>query len=218
MAASWGRWARLLRWRRGAAQAVTAGTLMGAGDVIAQQLVEQRGLHGHQGHRTLKMMAIGFCFVLWQGPVVGGWYRVLDRLVPGNTKVVAVKKMMLDQGGFAPCFLGCFLTITGVMNGLSAEENWAKIQQDYVDALLTNYCIWPPVQIANFYFVPLQHRYQHGRGAGSWLQAPAAVTLSPLSPGWLLSSALPSSGTATSPGRQIGCEGAAWGCAKSSTG
>ncbi|XP_053918734.1 protein Mpv17 isoform X6 [Cuculus canorus] len=183
MAASWGRWARLLRWRRGAAQAVTAGTLMGAGDVIAQQLVEQRGLHGHQGHRTLKMMAIGFCFV---GPVVGGWYRVLDRLVPGNTKVVAVKKMMLDQ--------------------------------DYVDALLTNYCIWPPVQIANFYFVPLQHRYQHGRGAGSWLQAPAAVTLSPLSPGWLLSSALPSSGTATSPGRQIGCEGAAWGCAKSSTG
>ncbi|XP_053918730.1 protein Mpv17 isoform X2 [Cuculus canorus] len=244
MAASWGRWARLLRWRRGAAQAVTAGTLMGAGDVIAQQLVEQRGLHGHQGHRTLKMMAIGFCFV---GPVVGGWYRVLDRLVPGNTKVVAVKKMMLDQGGFAPCFLGCFLTITGVMNGLSAEENWAKIQQqlggrssllpqqlgarravlpahilsspqDYVDALLTNYCIWPPVQIANFYFVPLQHRYQHGRGAGSWLQAPAAVTLSPLSPGWLLSSALPSSGTATSPGRQIGCEGAAWGCAKSSTG
>ncbi|XP_053918737.1 protein Mpv17 isoform X9 [Cuculus canorus] len=129
MAASWGRWARLLRWRRGAAQAVTAGTLMGAGDVIAQQLVEQRGLHGHQGHRTLKMMAIGFCFVLWQGPVVGGWYRVLDRLVPGNTKVVAVKKMMLDQGGFAPCFLGCFLTITGVMNGLSAEENWAKIQQ-----------------------------------------------------------------------------------------
>ncbi|KFO71759.1 Protein Mpv17, partial [Cuculus canorus] len=95
---------------------------------------------------------------LWQGPVVGGWYRVLDRLVPGNTKVVAVKKMMLDQGGFAPCFLGCFLTITGVMNGLSAEENWAKIQQDYVDALLTNYCIWPPVQIANFYFVPLQHR------------------------------------------------------------
>ncbi|XP_069707158.1 protein Mpv17 [Phaenicophaeus curvirostris] len=152
MAAPWGRWARL---RRGAAQAVTAGTLMGVGDVIAQQLVERRGLCGHQGHRTLKMMAIGFGFV---GPVVGSWYRVLDRLVPGNTKVVAVKKMVLDQGGFAPCFLGCFLAVTGTVNGLSVEENWAKIQQDYVDALLTNYCIWPPVQIANFYFVPLQHR------------------------------------------------------------
>uniref|UniRef100_A0A8D2M2U6 Mitochondrial inner membrane protein Mpv17 n=1 Tax=Zonotrichia albicollis TaxID=44394 RepID=A0A8D2M2U6_ZONAL len=89
---------------------LVAGALMGAGDVIAQQLVEQRGLHGHQCPRTLKMMGIGFCFV---GPVVGSWYRILDWLVPGNTKVVAVKKVILDQGGFAPCFLGCFLAVTG---------------------------------------------------------------------------------------------------------
>ncbi|XP_041885375.1 protein Mpv17 isoform X2 [Corvus kubaryi] len=174
MAALWRGCGRVLARRPGAAQALTAGALMGAGDVIAQQLVEQRGLRGHHCPRTLKMMAIGFCFVPWtgpvpwsrssigqacpcgpgleqghvtspggppcdqggqvllltpwllQGPVVGNWYRILDRLIPGNTKVVAVKKMVLDQ--------------------------------DYMDALMTNYCIWPPVQIANFYFVPLQHR------------------------------------------------------------
>uniref|UniRef100_A0A8V0Y598 Mitochondrial inner membrane protein Mpv17 n=1 Tax=Gallus gallus TaxID=9031 RepID=A0A8V0Y598_CHICK len=167
---------RFLARRPWAVQALTAGALMGAGDVIAQQLVEQRGLRGHHSQRTLKMMAIGFCFVvgadaggtraelrggrvaarlLWaphgpstalstqllQGPVVGGWYRILDRLIPGATKAVAVKKMVLDQGAFAPCFLGCFLAITGAVNGLSVEQNWAKIQQDYVDALLTNYCV-----------------------------------------------------------------------------
>ncbi|XP_075606312.1 mitochondrial inner membrane protein Mpv17 isoform X2 [Balearica regulorum gibbericeps] len=126
MAALWRGCGRLLRRRPGAAEALTAGALMGAGDVIAQQLVEQRGLRGHHGSRTVKMMAIGFCFV---GPVVGGWYRILDQLIPGATKVVAVKKMVLDQGGFAPCFLGCFLAITGAMNGLSLEENWSKIQQ-----------------------------------------------------------------------------------------
>lgn len=32
-----------------------------------------------------------------QGPVVGGWYRVLDHLIPGTTKVNALKKMLLDQ-------------------------------------------------------------------------------------------------------------------------
>lgn len=36
----------------------------------------------------------GVCF---QGPVVGGWYKVLDRLIPGTTKVDALKKMLLDQ-------------------------------------------------------------------------------------------------------------------------
>uniref|UniRef100_A0A8C3XHW2 Mitochondrial inner membrane protein Mpv17 n=1 Tax=Cyanoderma ruficeps TaxID=181631 RepID=A0A8C3XHW2_9PASS len=88
---------------------------------------------------------------LLQGPVVGSWYRILDWLIPGNTKVVAVKKVILDQGCFAPCFLGCFLAVTGATNGLSVQENWSKIQQ-------VRAAIWPPVQIANFYFVPLQHR------------------------------------------------------------
>ena len=34
---------------------------------------------------------------LLQGPVVGSWYKILDRLIPGTTKVVAVKKMVLGQ-------------------------------------------------------------------------------------------------------------------------
>ncbi|KAM4903716.1 mitochondrial inner membrane protein Mpv17 isoform 2-T2 [Sylvia borin] len=136
MAALWRGCGRLLARRPGAAQALTAGALMGAGDVIAQQLVEQRGLRGHQCPRTLKMMAIGFCFV---GPVVGSWYRILDWLIPGSTKVVAVKKVILDQGCFAPCFLGCFLAVTGATNGLSMQDNWTKIQQDYMDALVTSY-------------------------------------------------------------------------------
>lgn len=44
---------------------------MGAGDVIAQQLVERRGLREHHGKRTLKMVAIGCCFVVSAG--TGGW-------------------------------------------------------------------------------------------------------------------------------------------------
>ncbi|XP_039243404.1 protein Mpv17 isoform X2 [Pipra filicauda] len=154
---------------------LVAGALMGAGDVITQQLVERRGLRGHHGPRTLKMMAIGFCFV---GPVVGSWYRILDRLIPGNTKVVAVKKMVLDQ--------------------------------DYTDALMTNYCV--SADLATRADCKLLLRAPAAQVVlWLWPPAPAPLsqrlwTLSPLSPGWLLSSALPSSGTATCPGKQIGCE------------
>ncbi|XP_074847675.1 mitochondrial inner membrane protein Mpv17 isoform X1 [Carettochelys insculpta] len=136
MAALWRAYQRLLAQHPWKVQILTAGSLMGVGDVVSQQLVEGRGLRGHSCCRTLKMMAIGFGFV---GPVVGGWYQLLDRLIPGNSRTVALKKMMLDQGGFAPGFLGCFLAIAGVVNGLSVEESWAKIQRDYPDALLTNY-------------------------------------------------------------------------------
>nr|XP_006197269.2 protein Mpv17 isoform X1 [Vicugna pacos] len=136
-------------------QVLTAGSLMGLGDVISQQLVERRGLQEHQTGRTLTMVSLGCGFV---GPVVGGWYRVLDRLIPGTTKVDALKKMLLDQGGFAPCFLGCFLPLVGTLNGLSTQDNWAKLQRDYPDALITNYYLWPAVQLANFYLVPLHYR------------------------------------------------------------
>eukprot|EP00073_Rattus_norvegicus_P036836 XP_008762737.1 PREDICTED: protein Mpv17 isoform X1 [Rattus norvegicus] len=114
------------------------GSLMGLGDIISQQLVERRGLQQHQTGRTLTMASLGCGFV---GPVVGGWYRVLDHLIPGTTKVNALKKMLLDQGGFAPCFLGCFLPLVGVLNGMSAQDNWAKLKRDYPDALITNYYV-----------------------------------------------------------------------------
>ncbi|XP_077345518.1 mitochondrial inner membrane protein Mpv17 isoform X2 [Lithobates pipiens] len=155
MAGLWRGYQRLLAAHPWKVQIITAGSLMGVGDVISQQLVERRGVQGHSVERTLKMMGVGLCFV---GPVVGSWYNVLDRLVPGSTKSVALKKMLLDQGGFAPCFLGCFLTIVSTLNGLSKEEIWTKLKRDYKDALITNYYIWPAVQIANFYFIPLYHR------------------------------------------------------------
>lgn len=136
-------------------QVLTAGSLMGLGDIISQQLVERRGLQQHQTGRTLTMASLGCGFV---GPVVGGWYRVLDHFIPGTTKVNALKKMLLDQGGFAPCFLGCFLPLVGVLNGMSAQDNWAKLKRDYPDALITNYYLWPAVQLANFYLVPLHYR------------------------------------------------------------
>uniref|UniRef100_A0A3B3T5L2 Mitochondrial inner membrane protein Mpv17 n=1 Tax=Paramormyrops kingsleyae TaxID=1676925 RepID=A0A3B3T5L2_9TELE len=120
------------------------GSLVGVGDVISQQLIERRGLTNHSLTRTAKMMSIGFVFV---GPVVGGWYKVLDKLVTGTGKSVALKKMLFDQVAFAPCFLGTFLGISGVLNGLTVEENITKLRR-----------LWPAVQMANFYFVPLNHR------------------------------------------------------------
>ncbi|XP_007241597.1 protein Mpv17 isoform X1 [Astyanax mexicanus] len=155
MAGLWRSYQLLMARRPWTVQILTAGSLVGVGDVISQQLIERRGLSNHCVKRTAKMMSIGFFFV---GPVVGGWYKVLDQLITGGTKQAALKKMLVDQVCFAPCFLATFLGISGTLNGLTVEENVAKLQRDYVDALISNYYLWPAVQIANFYFIPLHHR------------------------------------------------------------
>nr|XP_032631120.1 uncharacterized protein LOC116821808 [Chelonoidis abingdonii] len=49
--------------------------------------------------------------------------------------------------GWPPCFLGCFLAIAGALNGLSTEENWAKIRRDYPARCSPTITSWPAVQM-----------------------------------------------------------------------
>ncbi|KAJ8275174.1 hypothetical protein COCON_G00097990 [Conger conger] len=155
MAGLWRSYQALMTRHPWKVQIFTAGCLVGVGDVISQQAIERRGLANHNLPRTARMMSIGFCFA---GPFLGGWYKVLDRLVTGTSKSTALKKMLLDQVFIAPCFLGTFLGISGALNGLTVDENIAKLKRDYTDALIASYSVWPAVQMANFYFVPLHHR------------------------------------------------------------
>ncbi|CAD7690466.1 unnamed protein product [Nyctereutes procyonoides] len=88
------------------------GSVMGLGDVISQQLAEKWGLRGHQ--------------------TVGGWCRVLDRLITGTTKE------------------GCFLPPVGALNGLSAQDNQAKLWLAVVQcvAVIWNSCLsWKARQL-----------------------------------------------------------------------
>ncbi|XP_067428701.1 protein Mpv17 isoform X2 [Thunnus thynnus] len=127
MAGLWRSYQALMNRYPWTVQIVTAGSLVGVGDVISQQLIERRGLAHHNVRRTAKMMSIGFFFV---GPVIGSWYKVLDKLVVGGSKSAAMKKMLVDQLCFAPCFLGAFLSISGALNGLTVEENVTKLKRN----------------------------------------------------------------------------------------
>ncbi|XP_051880691.1 protein Mpv17 isoform X1 [Pristis pectinata] len=136
-------------------QILTSGGLVGFSDIVSQQLVERRGIANHNVKRTVKMTTVGLIYV---GPILGAWYRFLDRLVVGQSKSAALKKMILDQLAVAPCFLAGFITVTGFLGGLPREKIWLKLQKDYKNTLISNYAIWPTAQLLNFYFIPLEHR------------------------------------------------------------
>lgn len=36
-------------------------------------------------------------------------------------------------------FLGCLFLLVDTLHGLSVHDNWSKLQQDYPDAVITNY-------------------------------------------------------------------------------
>ncbi|KAI0599849.1 hypothetical protein F4775DRAFT_548518 [Biscogniauxia sp. FL1348] len=134
-------------------QAVTTAVLFGVGDVIAQQVVEKKGIDKHELARTGRMFLYGGAVF---GPAATTWYGILQRhVVLRNKNAEMLARVAADQLLFAPTFIGVFLSSMAVMEGGSAKE---KLDRSYMPALQTNYLIWPFVQMANFKLVPLEHR------------------------------------------------------------
>eukprot|EP00118_Oscarella_pearsei_P002297 m.10130 g.10130 ORF g.10130 m.10130 type:complete len:180 (+) comp21951_c0_seq1:92-631(+) len=136
-------------------QAATSGFLFFAGDVLSQQAIERRGVKRHDLFRTGVMTSTGFCIA---GPVLRLWYLQLEKLVPGKGLKIALKKMALDQILFAPVFLGGFFTTVDVLERKSIEHIKNHLKKEYLNALITNYMLWPAVQMITFNVLPLQHR------------------------------------------------------------
>ncbi|KAM7206734.1 Mpv17 / PMP22 family domain containing protein [Rhypophila sp. PSN 637] len=135
-------------------QAVTTAVLFGVGDVAAQQLVEKKGPKSHDLLRTGRMVLYGGAVF---GPAATTWFRILQKRVnfPGSPNKTMLARVALDQGVFAPTFIGIFLSSMAVLEGSSPRE---KLDKSYRECLTTNYMIWPFVQMVNFKLVPLEHR------------------------------------------------------------
>lgn len=86
------------------------------------------------------------------------WYGILNKYVGSRGTTVVLKKVALDQFIFAPIFIGVLLSTIGAMQGQSIEEIKNNLKRDYPDVIVNNYKVWPWVQLANFYLVPLNYQ------------------------------------------------------------
>ncbi|XP_066601098.1 protein Mpv17 [Prorops nasuta] len=136
-------------------QAAQAGTLMALGDHIAQKAVSKKNYNELDWTRTSQFATIG---CLLTGPATIIWYRILNKYVGSKGGTVALKKVTFDQIVFAPIFLIVLLSTIHTLQGKNLGEFKTKLKEEYYEILQNNYKIWPFVQLANFYFVPLHYQ------------------------------------------------------------
>ncbi|EXX65106.1 Sym1p [Rhizophagus irregularis DAOM 197198w] len=106
-------------------QTITTGTLFAAGDIIAQQIVEQRGLKSHNFYRTLRLGGFGLCIA---GPSTAIWYRTLDRVITiKNPMLGLLTRVTLDQAIFAPCFITTFFVGQALLEGQENSQILEKL-------------------------------------------------------------------------------------------
>ncbi|KIP11486.1 hypothetical protein PHLGIDRAFT_114613 [Phlebiopsis gigantea 11061_1 CR5-6] len=156
--------------------AITNGALSAFSDVVAQftqrAICDPKGRDSHDRPpfdltRTARFFAFGFSM----GPVIGRWNVFLEKNFPlrapsltgrhgkGKVSLKALgKRVAADQILMAPAGLALFLGSMGIMEGRDGRHIQEKFRDLYKPLIITNWQVWPLVQLVNFRFMPLAYR------------------------------------------------------------
>ncbi|CEM19612.1 unnamed protein product [Vitrella brassicaformis CCMP3155] len=136
---------------------ITAGCIIGAGDLTSQFLIEKRKKWDDTRTRAMVIFGClysgGFQTLLW----VYGYGRFFAwlPLTAGNHTRQAVGKTLVDNFIHTPLiYLPTFYITQTLLRGGSMGEAAAKLEQEWFDTVLVAWKVWIPFQALNFYFTP----------------------------------------------------------------
>lgn len=147
---------RLLSKRPLLTKAITSSVLGMIGDALAQWIARSRQVdsdidpHAHNWRRTF---AISLLSLVLTGPALHVWYGVLNRRVVGRFSLM--KKLALDQLVFCPIFNIVFSIALPTLEGHRFVDNVELCKQKFWTVMKANWMLFPPAQVFNFSFVPL---------------------------------------------------------------
>mmetsp|Transcript_19164 Transcript_19164/g.34678 ORF Transcript_19164/g.34678 Transcript_19164/m.34678 type:complete len:186 (-) Transcript_19164:119-676(-) len=151
---AWNNYLKQLRHRPISTKALTAGTIAGASDVIAQLITKGRY---DNFRRTFAL----FCFgASYSGPSAHLWQNFLEIVFQGRRDfATALQKMVIDQLLYGPFCNFMFLGFTTLfLEGRSLTDFVRKIKTDFFTIQRKAWKVWPLAALINYKVVPVQFR------------------------------------------------------------
>ncbi|KAJ6804737.1 protein sym-1 [Iris pallida] len=129
-------------------KSITSALLTLIGDLICQLLIDQ--VPQLDLNRTFVFTLLGLVLV---GPTLHYWYLSLSKMITMPGASGAFLRLLLDQFGFAPIFIGVFLSALVTLEGRPSQV-MPKLKQEWFSSVVANWQLWIPFQFLNFLFVP----------------------------------------------------------------
>jgi protein Mpv17 len=142
--------------------AITAMILWGTGDLIAQQLENNKN---EKTNQTLKLDRLSGTLV--HGTFVGGigsyiWYNQLDKFVSrifkAGTSRFVLAKVSLELLIWHPVSLLCYWTLVGLCEGHAIDKIKKELLKDFLITWACDGGLWIPVDVMTFWFIPLKYQ------------------------------------------------------------
>lgn len=90
------------------------------------------------------------------GPMLYLTYnKILPFIAPGTSHLAICKKLLFTQTIFTLVSMSAFYTAIPILQGISPIEGVKEIKHKLWPTMLTNWKVWPVLQLINFAFVPM---------------------------------------------------------------
>lgn len=130
-------------------------SLAAASDLINQRCEKFSGFRMQWDPvRTRNQCIQGMAF----GSAFHFWYIFLDRMLPGYTARVVLKKVFVDQLTMTPVSIVAFLALLGVLEGQHGKEIGLEIRNKGPLLLGAEWTVGPITQLFNFFLLPTRFR------------------------------------------------------------
>ena len=151
-------------------KAITSSCVAGSGDVSCQFILHKHQQDGADSSpfvldraRAGRFATLGLFII---GPVSHYWYAKVMKLVPGSGVAVTVKRVLLDQVGFAPLFIPTMFMSSKALEGHSPSSAFRDLKASFAEIYKNNLFLWPAAMAINFSLVPPQFQVLFSNAVG----------------------------------------------------
>ena len=146
---------------------LTSGVLAGFGDFICQTIENCKQYHftfiddskskkPYNVQRTRTMFMMGTFFIAPLLHLEFTYY--LPYFVPNVSGMGLLKKLLIDQGTFAPFFILTFYPAINFVDGKPFNQSVQDLKDKYWATLQTNWKVWSCANLVNFYLMPIHYQ------------------------------------------------------------
>jgi len=132
------------------------GTLSGLAE-FSQQTLLYKVFPCKEDRKNYDLAAVGRYMTLGSflfAPTLHYWFKWLDKVLPGKTAEVVLKKVVVDAVVLDVPYYIAFYMAMGTMEGKSFSSSWEDVKAKLVKTLIYALILWIPAQAVNFRFVP----------------------------------------------------------------
>lgn len=130
---------------------LSSGCFMLFGEIFVQRIKNE---NKYDFERIKQSTIVG----LSQGPLHHYFYLWIERLLPGTSKKIIIKKILVDQLIVSPIFISHFLYTSYFLEGKKFKNIHDIFRQKFLRIYAADWAVWPLVQTINFYYVPFKYR------------------------------------------------------------